>query len=106
MSNFKNRLQELNATRFVSKNPYAEEGAVLVYETLKTAKILLEDLYPTLNHSISDLVLIHDLLVRGETDIAKAKINAEIAAAMQGKKQEDLVDSLMSLTKKTPEGVS
>jgi hypothetical protein len=106
MSNFKNRLDELKGAPIVSFNPSAADGALLTYETLKTAKAIIEDLFPGKELSIDEMVKIHDILVKGEIDMGKAKLAAQISALTKKDSTSSVLDELMSLTKKNPEGVS
>ena len=106
MSNFKSRLEELKVVQVTVSNPYAIEGAALAYETLKTAKSILLDLFPEKDFTIQEVVLLHDLLVKSETDICKAKITAQLSSLTKKDSGQALMDEMLNLTKKNPEGIS
>lgn len=106
MSNFKNRLDELKSVQITSFNPSAADGALLTYETLKTAKAIIEDFFPGTVPSVDEMVKIYDILVKSEIDMSKAKLAAQINALTKKDSTSSVLDELMSLTKKNPEGVS
>jgi hypothetical protein len=87
MSSFKDRLVELEKkTDYLI---YAKEGASLCYETLKTCKVILEDLMGPGNFNAQDVLDLYPKLISCEI---------EVALREQQKKVLNKTDDLESLT--------
>jgi hypothetical protein len=90
---FKDRLSELS--ELSGALAYAKEGAQLCHETLKTCKIILEDLMGPGNFSAQDVLNLYPRLVSCEIEVALKEQQKKIL-----NKTETDIDSLTLLQNK------
>jgi hypothetical protein len=90
---FKDRLSELS--ELSGALAYAKEGAQLCHETLKTCKIILEDLMGPGNFSAQDVLNLYPRLVGCEIEVALKEQQKKIL-----NKTETDIDSLTLLQNK------
>lgn len=75
---FKDRMKELeNASGVLA---YAKEGAGLCYETLKTCKVILEDLMGAGNYTAEDLLDLYPRLISCEIEVALKEQQKKVLA--------------------------
>jgi len=96
---FKDRVSELSNNSGILE--YAADGASLCYETLKTCKIILEDLMGPGGYTAKDLIDLYPRLVTCEIEIALKEKQKKVL------NQTDTIESLNFLqTKKKLNGPS
>lgn len=93
MSVFKSRLSELE--NLSGALAYAKEGAQLCHETLKTCKVILEDLMGPGNFTAQDILDLYPRLVSCEIEVALKEQQKKIL-----NKSETDIDSLNLLQQK------